>query len=281
MCPLRRTPPWQPRPLRSAVSALLLVLGLVVCAGALPSAQAEPPPAEPAAAVTDAARRHAIRGLKSRLRKLANSAHAANKRDEIDETLESLFALGGVEAGEAALEAVVLTDGGLRDRVFALVEREHDEKLIEPLVQLLEGNEHRRDADLRRRIAHALAVMSHESAVVPLADLLRFDEEAEVVAEACASLATYAAAPLKDRKEAVRRLVDLYETTWNYKMSVRPEDKTLSRIASGRWGVYSQVMRTALQTLTGEQLSRPLEWRRWWNDNKKRPTWDREDPNRR
>ncbi len=281
MRPPPRTSSWPPEPLRTAVRGLLLLLGLVLCAGALPAARAAPEPDEAPAAATDAARRHAIRGLKSRLRKLANSPHATNKRDEIDETMESLFALGGVEAGQAALEAVVLTDAELRDRVFALVEREHDEKLIEPLVRLLEGNEFRRDADLRRRIAHALAVMSHESAVAPLADLLRFDEEAEVVAEACASLATYAAAPLKERKEAVRRLVDLYETTWNYKMSVRPEDKTLSRIASQRWGVYSQVMRTALQTLTGEQLSRPLEWRRWWNDNKKRPTWDREDPNRR
>lgn len=244
-------------------------------------AAAEPPPAEPppggeAPALTEGARRHAIKGLKSRLRKLARSPHAAQKGPEIRETLESLGALGGPAAAEAALEAVVLADAPVRDAVFALVERERHADLVAPLAGLLEGNEFRRDADLRRRVAHALAVMADPAAVEPLASLLRFDEDAEVVAEAGRALAVYPRAPLKERKEAVRRLVDLYETTWNYKMSVRPEDKVLSRIATERWGVYSQALRGALQALTGAALTRPKEWRDWWNANKKRPTWDKE-----
>ena len=29
----------------------------------------------------------------------------------------------------------------------------------------------------------------------------------------------------------------------------------------------------SLQALTSQQLTRPLEWRRWWNENKKAPRW--------
>jgi hypothetical protein len=258
------------KPLRRA---LALVLAL---AAAAPTARAEPPDAPDAPAPTDAARRSAIKGLKSTLRRLANSPYADSKQDEIRKTLESLASLGGPEAGEAALEGVVLTEEATRDAVFAIVEREHDPSLVEPLAALLEDNRFRRDADLRRRVAHALAVMAAPDAVEPLAGLVRFDEDAEVVAEAAESLATYGAAPLATRKEAVRRLVDLYETTWNYKMSVRPEDKVLSRVATERWTVYARSVRTALQSLTGRQLSRPQEWREWWNENKKKSSWDPE-----
>jgi len=257
---------------RGAIALALLVALLLFPAPALLAAE---PPEEPEApALTDAARKQAIKGFKSKLRRLCSSPHAASKQSEILEALESLSALGTPAAGEAALEAVRVTTAEVRDPVFALVEKEHDASLVEPLAALLEGNEYRRDADLRRRIAHALAVMASPSAIAPLASLVRFDEDAEVVAEAADALAVYGAAPLAERKEAVRRLVDLYETTWNYKMSVRPEDKVLSRIASERWGVYSLPVRTALQSLTGQQLTRPKEWRDWWNENKKATTWE-------
>jgi plasmid stabilization system protein ParE len=223
------------------------------------------------------ARKRAIRKLRSKIRKLARDPRALRKQPEMLKNLEALAALGGREAGRVALEALPHPAQEVRDAAFAIVEREHDKSLVAPLAKLLDGNEFRRDADARRRIAHALAVMSDPSAIEPLSTLIAFDEDPGVVAEAADALASYAGAPVKDRKIAVRRLVDLYETTWNLKESVRTEskDKILKKEATDHYKVYGKSLRQALQALTGVQLVRPHEWRDWWNANKKRSKWGR------
>lgn len=224
---------------------------------------------------TETARKNAIRGIRSKLRKLSGSPYAHKKTDEILKHLEALGALGGKEAGEAALAAVPLEEASIRDAAFKLVEREHDKALVKPLAAMLEDKRYRRDADARRRIAHALSVMADPTCVLPLTSLIRFDEDADVVAQAADALAGFGLAPLKLRKEAVRRLVDLYGTTWNLKESVRPEDKILRKKAAERYKVYGKSLRFALQALAGTQLSRPHEWRKWWNENKKKKKWGR------
>jgi len=258
-------------PLSHLLLALLLLGGLGLAPGVGPrnAAAADEPPA------TEAARKNAIRGIRSKLRKLANSPWAGKKTDEILKHLEALGALGGKEAGKAALEAVPLNEVSVRDAAFDLVEREHDKSLVKPLADMLEEKRYRRDADVRRRVAHALSVMAEPGCVEPLAGLIRFDEDAEVVAEAADALAGFGMAPLKLRKYAVRRLVDLYGTTWNLKESVRKEDKILRKKAAARYKVYGKSLRFALQALTGSQLTRPHEWRQWWNDNKKKKKWGR------
>lgn len=261
-------------------SAARLRTGLVVLALACACAwTGVPARAEEPAPTTEPARKSAIKGLKSTLRRLANSPWVDKKVPDLMKALEALAALGGPEAGVAALEAVPCLEKAVRDATFDIVEREHDEKLVDPLAALLEEKDFRRDVDLRRRIAHALAVMADPSAIEPLTSLIRFDEDAEVVAEAAEALAGHGAAPIDLRREPVRRLVDLYETTWNYKESIRPEDKLLRQIATERYKVYAKSVRSALQALTGVQLARPHDWRRWWNTNKKKDKWGREtDP---
>jgi hypothetical protein len=224
---------------------------------------------------TEAARKSAIRGIRSKLRKLTASPYALKKKDEILKNLEALGALGGKEAGAAALAAVRLNEATVRDAAFELVEREHDKVLVKPLAALLEDKRYRRDADVRRRIAHALSVMADPSCIAPLATLIRFGEDAEVVAQAADALAGYGRAPQKLRRDAVKRLIDLYSGTWNYKESVRPADKVISKIATARYKVYGKSLRFALQALTGTQLRRPHEWRKWWNVNKKNKKWGR------
>jgi HEAT repeat protein len=258
--------------IRRPLFLLTLMLLLSAPAGAACAAEGD--------IATDRARKSAVKGLKKKIRKLANSPYREKpgKKAEIIKHLEAVSALGGVEAGLAALEALHHPDKEIRDTAMGIVEREHDKAQLKPLIALLEDDKKlRKDADARRRIAHALSVVADPGAVEPLADLIRFDEDPEVVAEAADALAGYAAAPLAKRKEAVRRLVDLYESTWNLKESVKTgqRDKILRKEAQKKYKVYGKSLRYALQSLVGIQLTRPQEWREWWNENKKKNKWKR------
>lgn len=226
------------------------------------------------APVSEAARKSAIKKLGKQLRKRAQSPHAAKHRAEILTMLESLEVLGGWEAGKAALGAVAFVDEEVRDRAFELAETEHHEKLVKPLAEILEAKRYRKDEDARKRAARSLSIMGDTSAMPPLTDLIRTDEDRELVAVAADSLAVYSDGPLALRKDAVKRLVDVYTTTWNLAMSVRPEDKVLTAKMKKHWKAYGKSVRSALQALTGEQtITRPQEWRQWWNANKKRTDW--------
>lgn len=264
--------------MKSTFPALVLLLALLVAAPA-PRAEAaeDPDKGKEAPAATEAARKNAIKGLGSKIRKLARSPRPEKKQAELMKHLEALAALGGTEAGRAAMGALPHPAEEVRDAAFAIVEREHDKSFLKPLVQMLEDKRYRRDTDAKRRIAHALAVVAEPGAIEPLSDLIRFDEDPEVVAEAADALASFASAKVPQRKPAVKRMVDLYESTWNLKESVRQDhkDKVLKKEAMDRYKVYGKPLRHALQSLTGVQLTRPAEWRRWWNSNKKRTKWGR------
>ena len=261
--------------MKSAFPALLLLLALLAAPAAFGAE--DPKDGDDKPAPTEAARKNAIRGLKSKLGKLARSNRPERAVPEMLEALEALEALGGPEAGRAAMAAVPHPAEQVRDKAFELIEKEHDKKFAKPLVQMLEDKQYRRDADAKRRIAHALAVVANPDAIEPLSELIRFDEDPEVVAEAADALSTFSSVKVAQRKPAVKRLVDLYESTWNLKESVRQEhkDKVLKKEAEDRYKVYGKTLRHALQALTGVQLARPAEWRRWWNDNKKRTKWGR------
>jgi len=228
---------------------------------------------------TERGRKNAIKGLRKKIRKLAVSPwrDKPEKIKALHKHLEALSALGGKEAGTAALQALPHPDKAIRDEAMDILEREHDASHVKPLVAILEDKAYRRDADARRRVAHALSVVGDPAAVEPLAQLLRFDEDAEVVAEAADALAGFPTASLKVRKIAVRRLVDLYESTWNLKESVKTgqRDKILRKQARKKYKVYGKSLRFALQSLAGVQLTRPQEWREWWNENKKKSKWSR------
>ena len=224
--------------------------------------------------IPEAVRLAQIKQIAKKLRKKARSPRAEKYREEILQMLESLGTLGGYEAADAALDAVPMNDEKVRDAIFALVDEEHHTKLLKPLVALLENRKNRRDFDLKKRVAHSLSVVGDPDAVPPLTELIRTDEDAEVVAAAADSLATFGAAPLRVRKEAVKKLVDVYTSTYNLMMSIRPEDRVIAGAMEKRWQVYNRSLRAALQALTGAtEVSRPQEWREWWNDHKKRNDW--------
>ena len=224
--------------------------------------------------VPESVRKSTIKKLGKQLRKKAQSPRAARHKDEILTMLESLEVLGGWEAGKAALEAVAFDDEEVRNRAFELAETEHHAKLVKPLAAILEDKRYRKDHDARKRAARSLSIMGDASAMPPLTELIRTDEDREVLAMAADSLAVYSDGPHALRKDAVKRLVDVYTATWNLMMSMRPEDKVIAAKMRKHWKAYGKSVRSALQALTGEQtLTRPQEWREWWNENKKRRDW--------
>jgi hypothetical protein len=269
--PRPTTPPTGPGPLAR-------LLGLLLCAGLLLA----PALAGPALAgdggaeeISETGRKKAVAGLGKSLGKLAKDPRLARKMDEVKKLIDSLEALGGPDAGLAALKGVGITDEPTRDRLFVLIESAQDKRTLKPLLALLEDKQFRRDADLKRRVAHALAVLADAKAIEPLSDLIRYDEDAEVVAEAADALAVFAGAAIEKKRIGVRRMVDLYGSTYNLMKSVRVEDKLQVKRAAERWKVYARSLRGSLQALTGRQLTKPQEWRRWWNDCKKSKDWSK------
>ncbi len=260
------------RPPAGWLLALLLCGGLVLAPGPQGAALADDVPAEE---ISEAARKKAITGLGKSLGKLAKDPRLERKMDQVTKIVDSLEALGGPEAGLAALKGVGITDEATRDRLFTLLETVQDKRALKPLLALLENKQFRRDADLKRRVAHALAVLANPKAIEPLSELIRYDQDAEVVAEAADALAVFVGATIEKKRIGVRRMVDLYESTYNLMKSVRVEDKLQVKNAARRWKVYARSIRGALQALTGRQLTKPQEWRRWWNDCKKSKDWSK------
>ena len=52
-------------------------------------------------------------------------------------------------------------------------------------------------------------------------------------------------------------------------------ETVLTRVEPDAMDEGARAAYDALQALTGVQLTRPAEWRRWWNSNKKRNKWGR------
>jgi len=244
---------------------LLVLLGVAFLLAPAPAARAE--------GVPDAVRRAQIKKLGRTLAKKTRSPRAAKYKAEILDLIEALQVLGGPDAAQASLRGVSMDDATVRDKIFDLVEKEHAPTLVAPLAALLDAKPFRRDFDLRKRIARALAVMADFQAVTPLGGLVRTDEDANVVAVAAGSLATYAEAPLVLRKDAVKRLIDTYTTTYNLMLSMKPDQKVIAGVMQKRWKIYARPIRVALQALTAQQITRPQAWRTWWNKNKKKRDW--------
>ena len=268
----RFSPPTRGRPPALCLLALLVVTAMLLGEGLLggpgSAAYADDVGAEK---VSETARKKAISGLGKSLGKLARDPRLERKMDEVAKILDSLEALGGPEAGVAALKGVGITDEATRDRLFALIEMVQDKSTLKPLLALLENKRFRRDADLKRRVAHALAVLADPKAIEPLSDLIRYDQDAEVVAEAADALAVFAGAAIEKKRIGVRRMVDLYESTYNLMKSVRVEDKLQVKNAARRWKAYARSIRGSIWDGV---LARPPRRRSSWRSSWGRP-WQR------
>jgi hypothetical protein len=253
--------------MKSVPCAVLLLLAVLAGLSPAGSALAEETPT-----AADEARREAVDRLRRDLKKMAAGPYAAAKKDEILKDIEALAVLGGVDGAKAALEALAFEDPDVETQVFSLVETVHDKALVAPLAALVEHRDYRRRFPLHERIAHALAVIGDVSGIETLTTLIG-SEQPKVVAASADALSTFRSAPQEKRRDAVKRMIDLYETTWNLKEGVRVQPQQREQ-ARENWEVYSVALRRALQALTGQTgLSFPRQFRDWWNDNKKAKDW--------
>lgn len=95
-----------------------------------------------------------------------------------------------------------------------------------------------------------------------LVDLLDHHEFFLIAASATA-LKNYREAPGKIRKEVCGKLVNFLNSYYN--AASNPEDTT----AKERYRMVGRPMLDALSEMTGQTFQDPLDWRKWYNDNKK------------
>ena len=247
-----------------------LALSVTGAPGARADGPAAPPPPP---SVSDLARKESIERLEKDLRRMANSPRAPEKKDEILKDLEALGALGGADAAKAGLEALALDNEAVEKAAIGLVETAHAKSLVAPLAALIEHKDFRRRFRLQVLVAHALSVIADVTALEPLVVLVQ-SENPNVVAAAGDAFVVFKSAPHTKRVEPVKRCLEVFESTWNLKESHRPEDRVATDQAKTQWEVYGASLRRALQALTGQtQLTKPRQFRDWWNDHKKESTW--------
>ena len=255
------------RPL-SVLLAAALAAGAGAALVAAPRAFGEEP-----ASAEETAKRESIEKIEKELRKDASSPRAEKHKAEITQALESLKALGGPAAAKAALSALAFDDEETEKAALGVVEANKSKALIAPLAAIIEDKDTRRRFRLHALLAHAFAVIADPACLEPLTELVQ-SEEATVVAAAADALAGFKGAPHAKRLEPVRRMIDIFDTTWNLKESVRPDDKVARERARTDWEAYGVAIRKALQALTGQvNLTRPRQFREWWNDHKKDANW--------
>ena len=255
-------------PARLMTVALSLIAALAAGTACPRAARAEDPlsPAE-------TAKKESIERLEKDLRRMANSPRAEKQKDEIVRALESLGVLGGPEAGKASLPALAFDDEDVEKAVMKVVEANHAKSLVAPLGAIIENKDTRRRFRLHALLAHAFQVIADPIAMEPLTALVE-SEDAHVVAAAAEALATFKTASHAKRVEPVKRLLEVFETTWNLKESIRPEDRVARDHAKGEWEVYGAAVKKALQALTGQDnLVRARQFRDWWNDHKHDANW--------
>lgn len=95
-----------------------------------------------------------------------------------------------------------------------------------------------------------------------LVDLLDHHEY-QIIAGAARGLTHYRDAPGKVRLEVTEKLVNFLNSYYN--AQTNPEDTTARQL----YRIVRRPMFEALTAVTGQSFQAPLDWRKWFNDNKK------------
>ncbi len=138
-----------------------------------------------------------------------------------------------------------------------------------PITKWIGHKRHRGDLALQRRLVLSLGKLKDTRYTKDLSDLLQH-KDAALVAAASEAMANFATADQRVRKS-------LFEDVMKGLMSVkgRMDTDPNDLEARERYNTIAGSMNTTLQVLSGEQISVPEEWQRWWNKNK-RDDWDEE-----
>jgi hypothetical protein len=126
---------------------------------------------------------------------------------------------------------------------------------------------HRKDTELQKKLILLVGKTKHDSAREPLIALL-LDKDPQLVAAAAEGLGNFAEIEQKVRKSTFEEVLKVLTSAKN-----AVDADANDTIARDRYDVVSAPMVTTLQRLSGQEISDPAEWQRWWNKNKKED-WD-------
>ncbi len=129
------------------------------------------------------------------------------------------------------------------------------------LWRAFEDKRFNRDVEFRALCVEQVGYTKDYSQWKELVDLLDYKDEG-VIAAAGNALAQFGDAPGAIRRDCVEVLVKRLESYHNRASNL--EDTTSARI----YGVVREPMIRALSVLTGQNLRDPLDWTKWWNNNK-------------
>ena len=138
---------------------------------------------------------------------------------------------------------------------------------VKELSKWIDHKSFMKDIDTRRSLILALGNTRDEDAVDPLVDLLP-NHEPEVQAAAAEALGQFDFLDLKKRKQVFKKVLDVVTQVKN-SLDVDQVDP----IVRERYDTIAGPMLTTLQLLSGHDARDPGNFRKWWNDNKKK-NWD-------
>ncbi|MCZ6572569.1 MAG: hypothetical protein ACE10D_04990 [Planctomycetota bacterium] len=126
-----------------------------------------------------------------------------------------------------------------------------------------------KDPAVRIGICRALQGSVDKAASKDLTKLLR-DKEDTVAAAAASAIGAYRYAPEATRKDLFKVVMNILDSTWNVKNSVKPDLKVERRRAQKKWAIIAKPFEKTLELLSNTRQRHPAEWRKWWNKNKRK-----------
>lgn len=162
----------------------------------------------------------------------------------------------------------VLKEPDVLEECFLALKGIGSRKVTPALLKLLDHSTLKDMEAIRIGVCRAFQGSADPAGAEALLDLMH-DREDRVIAAAAEAAGAYRHAKESIRKDLFKGILDVYESTWNLKNSVKPELKTEKRRAERKWEVIEAAMEKSLQLLSNQTEPDPPSWRRWWNKNKK------------
>jgi hypothetical protein len=200
-------------------------------------------------------------------------ALAAGDKPKAIAILKEIGTLKGNDAEALAVarlvrEPRVVKEPEVLEECFLALKGIGSRKVTPALLRLLDHSTLKEIEAVRIGVCRAFQGSADPAGAEALLDLFH-DREDRVIAAAAEAAGAYRYAKEPLRKELFKGILDIYESCWNLKNSVKPELKTEKRRAERRWEVVEAAMEKSLQLLSNETQPDPPSWRRWWNKNKK------------
>lgn len=127
--------------------------------------------------------------------------------------------------------------------------------------------EAQRKAAIKAFIIEGIGFNGDKSSVKDLTQLL-WDNDTSVIIATCKALSCYSKIPLKERKPIVKELVKVYVNINSLSVSNPKREDYRQKLLQ-----VEVPFNEALRALTLQSLEDPVEWEKWYNDNKGQARW--------